>query len=299
VPPLGCRVEPNTTPNNLGGGDAREPAPATGGRVGASGLPRTGRQWPGAARRWGPTTTVNDALAGWVLDAPSRRPGRGVPPVCRTPVYGRKSEPSSGGCWTSSRTSSVRRTPPWWTRWRPCWRTWSSGPAALRSPVPRDEPPVGPVAALDAEAVAVLASPMERGSASRRTRAVLQAIERRGASRRAGGRNTNGRSGNPQRGRPRPRSLVVQLHERGHTRAPRASEHARRGHRLSLVHERARNHDPGQAVRGDVYFSVAAFKRNRNRPGTTADLQAGRGWTTLTPLPEVPSRGADRWQRPT
>lgn len=46
--------------------------------------------------------------------------------------------------------------------------------------MPRGEPPVGPVAVLDSEAVSVLASPKERGSASRRAQAVLQAIERRG-----------------------------------------------------------------------------------------------------------------------
>ncbi len=82
-------------------------------------------------------------------------------------------------CWTNSKWSSVRQTKRWWQK-----QKWLSLNLSARSGVghnvPQAERHLSTVVVLDAEAVSVLASPRERGSAARRAQAVLEAIERRG-----------------------------------------------------------------------------------------------------------------------
>ena len=82
-------------------------------------------------------------------------------------------------CWTNSKWSWVRQTNKWWQRQRQSSLN-SSARSGTGHRVPRAEGHLGTVIVLDAEAVSVLASPKERGSAARRAQAVLEAIERRG-----------------------------------------------------------------------------------------------------------------------
>ena len=88
-------------------------------------------------------------------------------------------DPNFVRCWMNSKWSSVRRTKRWWQK-----QKWLSLNLSARSGaghnVPQAERHLSTVVVLDAEAVSVLASPKERGSAARRAQAVLEAIERRG-----------------------------------------------------------------------------------------------------------------------